>query len=302
MFQYNIKIDLCEDYCKMIKRWMSQQCIESQNSGWDLCYDFFNLQKKLLEPLKRKVLFSKEFACPLELESSLNWLVSKFEAGQNVTPHLSKGAFTPSKFDELLYDWGIYHFHLGGKMDKKTGLIKRTGPILFAKVDCEKVYCINIYSHGKNAEPPWSKQSMLRILHNNWPETIQQYRLPGIVSICPDSARHSKDVEIAAMRKSHVFSLIEVADGIVYCPPGGGLMSSGHSVKIVCFCNRLWNYFKECEIYIKNNITSLVKRIEQETGKKLGYKLVLKLWNENGKFYVVDIISMVSLIKVDISM
>ena len=174
--QYKIEMDLCEDYCEMVHSWMKEHGVQSDKDGEDLWYDFFNLQKKSVSPQKRIVHYSKEFACPSEVELGLKLLVQKFENGNDVSLHLSKDATSPSEFDGLLYDWGIYHFHLGETIDHQTGRIERTGPVLFAKIDNENVYCINVYSHGKNVQQPWAKQDLLKIIHNNWPQTFCNFQ------------------------------------------------------------------------------------------------------------------------------
>lgn len=108
--QYKIEMDLCEDYSEMVQSWMKEHGVQSDKSGEDLWYDFFNLQKKSVRPQKRAVHYSKVFACPPEVELGLKLLVQKFDNGEDVSQHLSKDAASPSEFDGLLYDWGIYHF------------------------------------------------------------------------------------------------------------------------------------------------------------------------------------------------
>ena len=70
--------------------------LRSHKDGEDLWYDFFNLQKKSVSPQKRIVHYSKEFACPSEVELGLKLLVQKFENGDDVSLHLSKDATSPS--------------------------------------------------------------------------------------------------------------------------------------------------------------------------------------------------------------
>ena len=134
----------------------------------------------------------------------LKLLVQKFENGEDVSPHLSKGATSPAEFDGLLYDWGIYHFHLGETIDNQTGRIKRTGPVLFAKIDDENVYCINIYCHGKNVQQPWTKQDLLKIIHNNWPQTIAKWKLPDGINYI------QKVLHLQQMLSMHLYEKAEL--------------------------------------------------------------------------------------------
>ena len=222
--QYKIEMDLCEDYSEMVQSWMKEHGVQSDKSGEDLWYDFFNLQKKSVRPQKRAVHYSKEFACPPEVELGLKLLVQKFDNGEDVSQHLSKDAASPSEFDGLLYDWGIYHFHLGKTIDHQTGRIERTGPVLFAKIDNENVYCINVYSHGKNVQQPWAKQDLLKIIHNNWPQTIAKWKLPDGIELCPESIALPSDSQYAFLRRSGISTAIFVDKGIAYISPGGGYM------------------------------------------------------------------------------
>ena len=297
--QYKIEMDLCEDYCEMVHSWMKEHGVQSDKDGEDLWYDFFNLQKKSVSPQKRIVHYSKEFACPSEVELGLKLLVQKFENGDDVSLHLSKDATSPSEFDGLLYDWGIYHFHLGETIDHQTGRIERTGPVLFSKIDNENVYCINVYSHGKNVQQPWAKQDLLKIIHNNWPQTIAKWKLPDGIELCPESIALPSDSQYAFLRRSGISTAIFVDKGIAYISPGGGYMSTGHSQEIVLYCQRVHNTLKHCELHIGNSITSLVKQIEEITGKPVGRRLHFKLIEIDNVLYVEEQQSKITLFKVE---
>ena len=297
--QYKIEMDLCEDYCEMVHSWMKEHGVQSDKDGEDLWYDFFNLQKKSVSPRKRIVHYSKEFACPSEVEPGLKLLVQKFENGDDVSLHLSKDATSPSEFDGLLYDWGIYHFHLGETIDHQTGRIERTGPVLFAKIDNENVYCINVYSHGKIVQQPWAKQDLLKIIHNNWPQTIAKWKLPDGIELCPESIALPSDSQYAFLRRSGISTAIFVDKGIAYISPGGGYMSTGHSQEIVLYCQRVHNTLKHCELHIGNSITSLVKQIEEITGKPVGRRLHFKLIEIDNVLYVEEQQSKITLFKVE---
>lgn len=297
--QYKIEMDLCEDYCEMVHSWMKENGVQSDKDGEDLWYDFFNLQKKSVSPQKRIVHYSKEFACPSEVELGLKLLVQKFENGDDVSLHLSKDATSPSEFDGLLYDWGIYHFHLGETIDHQTGRIERTGPVLFAKIDNENVYCINVYSHGKNVQQPWAKQDLLKIIHNNWPQTIARWKLPDGIELHPGCIAPPSDTQYASLRKNGISTAIFFDKGIAYISPGGGYMSTGHSQEIVLYCQRVHNTLKLNELYVRDNITSLVRQIEEITGKSVSRRLRFKLIEIDNVLYVAEMQSNIALFKVE---
>ena len=184
MIERQVIMDLCEDYSQMVRLCLLERGIKSDKTGTDLWYDFFNLQKKTINATPRSTLVSEEFSCPDELLPGLNLLIDKLKPGQDVSLHLSKDALSPTEFDGLLYDWGIYHLHLGEIIDPATGRIERTGPVLFLKIDENSAYLINVYNHGRGIKQPWSMQELIQIIHNNWPSIIAKYRFPcGMSSI-----------------------------------------------------------------------------------------------------------------------
>lgn len=300
ILRYKIEMDLCGDYSELVQDWLKCHGIQSDKKGEDLWYDFFNIQRKSIKPQKRAVHYSKEFTCPPEVELGLKLLVQKFENGDDVSLHLSKSAALPSEFDGLLYDWGIHHFHLGKAIDNQTGCIERTGPVLFAKIDKENVYCINIYNHGKNVQRPWSKQEMLKIIHNNWPQTIAMWKLPDGIELYPESILPPVDSQYASLRKSGISTPVFVDKGIAYFSPGGGYMSTGHSQEIVRYCQKIHNTLKRNELYIRDNVTILVIQIKEITGKPVGQRLHFKLIKKDNVFYVVELQSKTALFKVEL--
>lgn len=289
MLKYHIKMDFCDDYSRLVKYWMQKQGLQSDKDGWDLWYEYFNFQKKNIVPQKRKVWKSKEFSCPQEFEKGLGMLIQRFEQGKDISMYLSKMAQNPSKGDDLLYDWGIYHFHLGEKIDSKTGYCERTGPLLFAKVDDMNVYLINVYRHGA-----WTKQEMLKIIYNNWPNIIERYRIPEVVRV----TEKPSDSEYAEIRKAHRSIFLEVEENAVYWAPGGGYMASGHSIEITRHCDRIYNGLKEFEFDIKTKrFHDVIRYIEMCTRTELGNELHFMLWEEKNELYIVELHSKIALTK-----
>lgn len=284
MEEYKIKMDLCEDYSRLIRKLMEVEGITTEKTGFDLWCDYFNLLKKHILPKKRNVLFSKEFVCPPKEIRGLELLVDKFEKGLDVTQHLSRRAIVPEEFDGLLYDWGIYHLHLGEDVDEETGFMDRTKYVLFAKVDEENVYCINIYPHGKGVVQPWTKQEMIKILHDNWPEVMHRYRVPGAAEM----TEHLSDVEYAKARKNNLNVGIEVEKGTVYLPPGGGYTSSGHSTEVIMRSQRINKALIMTELRVRENVKHIVADIEDCTGEVVDYELEFTLLGKDNSLFVLE--------------
>lgn len=280
-YKYNVEINFKQDWVNRLKKELESYGYNVKETGDDICFNYFNLKKRLIQPTPRKVMISKEFKCPEELKNGLNLLKEKIEKGEDIHPYLSKKILDLSYHDDLLNDWGIYHLHLGTEIDKNTKFIKRTEPLLFARFDEGHVYFINIYTHGA-----WTKQKMIRILHENWPESIERFRMKGIESVTPKLT----DKQYAMLRKSHVSTFVELEKGVLYFPIGMGYMSSGHSTEVIRLCNHYSKILYKYEKYVKESIVSIVNLIEKG-GKNISNKLHFHLWLENNKVFVYELYS-----------
>ncbi|WP_206406623.1 hypothetical protein [Clostridium sp. ATCC 25772] len=280
-YRYNVIINFKQDWISRLKKELESYGYIVKETGDDICFSYFNLRKRLIQPIPRKVMISNQFKCPKEFKKALNLLKDKIEKGENIYPYLSKRILNLSYHDDLLNDWGIYHLHLGTEIDKNTKFIKRTAPLLFARFDEGHAYFINIYKHGA-----WTKQKMIRILHENWPESIGQFRMKEIESVTPKLT----DKQYAMLRKSHVTTIVEVEKGVVYFPIGMGYMSSGHSMEVIRLCEHYSNVLYDYEKHIKDNIVAIVKLIK-DRGGNISNKLHFHLWLEKNKIFAYELYS-----------
>ena len=148
----------------------------------------------------------------------------------------------------LLNDWGIYHFHLGDSLEK-TGFIKRTGPVLFARVTDEYFYMLDILGHGS-----WSQQRLVEIIHTNWQESVSLFKIPEgyRLSNAPPS-----DEDIAQFRKYGISTFIQISDGTTYFSLGGGYSRSGLSMDVRVTCNCCSATVRKLEKHVRNNLSNL---------------------------------------------
>lgn len=246
--------------------------IETKNE--DISFWYFNYIRRLVNPRPRNVLFSQEFNCPPELKSGLDNVIQKIKDGKDIAPHLSKQIKNLKYDDDLLNDWGIYHIHLGTKMDN-SNFIERTGALLFARFDELNAYCINVMPHGS-----WSKQDMVKCVHQNWPESVSRYLLKGI----SDLEYTPSDKDIKTLRKGHITTMVKIADGIIYAPLGGGFMTSGISTEVVrisdYYMQRMWEFEK----ILKERTEDIVRAL---AGKE-DVPIRLHLEISNGDCYAVE--------------
>jgi hypothetical protein len=203
---------------------------------------YFNLQHRLISQRPRTVHRANAFACPPGVQAGLNLVEGKLTRGEDLRPHLSRGLLNIDYTDGLLNDWGIYHFHLGTTLDA-DGFITRTGLLLFARITEDDAYLIDVRAHGA-----WTSLSLLQAVHANWPDTLDRFRLRGVVGLAyPPGQRAPSDAEIARLRRANVNVLHELSPGQVYAPAGGGYATDGTSVNVVRANDALVRWLRNLE-------------------------------------------------------
>lgn len=278
MESQRIQIDLYGDWVELLRhRLLRLGCMVSkQISPEKLPMVYFNVRKRLLEPHPRKVLKSAEFSCPNHLISGLDLLVEKVQSGMNLTPHMSTKIMTAEFNDFLLNDWRIHHFHLG-RILQKDGFIKRTGPLLYAFVTDGNFYLLDVKGHDG-----LSCKHLLEILHINWPEIISRFRMN-----CKGMEYVPTDGEINKLRKACCSYSLEMSDGTVYFPIGGGYASSGMSDEAIRSADYYSGYMQWFEEYILENAAELA-RLAAAVGRPFGEELEFKLAIRDDWFRVVE--------------
>ena len=179
---------VCEWSADFLGDWRDNMALHLDSLGYtvpatdDAEKVFFKLrsvERRTVSIKPRAVFVSREFTCPSELVSGLEDLKRKVRAGDDVKPHLSKGIFNADYEDALLTDWGVLHFHLGQNPHKSiTGLVERTGPVLFALVTDDAFYLIDVKGHGS-----WANKDLVEIVHRNWPHLIARFKLNGVLGV-----------------------------------------------------------------------------------------------------------------------
>jgi hypothetical protein len=270
--EYEIKMDFYRDWISHLTKFLEQAGYTPATDQKDVSLQYFNLVRRLVRPIPRKVLIAKEFKCRPKLQSGLDLVKEKIEQGIDLRPHLSTKIIDLDYDDDLLNDWGIYHLHLGTTL-RADGFVKRTGPVLFARFDEQNAYFINVMEHGS-----WTNQEMIRIIHRNWPESIERFRLKDVTGL----SKPVTDKDIKAYRAAHVNSIIEPEPGVIYGPPGMGIMTAGTGLEVVRASDYYAFLMRNYEDTIKENIDELAEKAKDEgvdLGKKLSF--ILKIEGKN---------------------
>jgi hypothetical protein len=282
--KYKINANFYDDLVEILKKELLSIgfAVKPNEEKRNICLWYFNLRKRLVMPVPRIVLISKEFSCPPDLNDGLKMIKEKIVKGQNITPHLSRRIsaqkITNLDYDDaFLNDWGIHHLHLGTVI-KDDGFIDRTDLLLFARFDNKYAYFINVMPHGS-----WTKQQLIKILYDNWPVSIEMYRLKGVLGL----ERKISDDDYKALRGSNVSTAVEIGEGIVYGSIGGGYTTSGLSVEVLMasdYFTKLVHKLEEDLRSNKNNVIDLFEKENVTLENELEFHLAIK----NGEYFAIE--------------
>jgi hypothetical protein len=178
----------------------------------DLAIQYVSWRARLIPARPRRCHRSAELKASrkaVEHQAALDAIAAKIRAGEDLTPHLSKGVAKPVKDDPMMADWRIHHLHLSTAIGDR-GFVKRSGDLLFAAIDPDDAYLIGVYPHGA-----WTRQEIAEILIRNWQGAGRFIGMSGVKLNGPNLT----DEERQKARTGGLFMPIEV-DGKLYMPPG----------------------------------------------------------------------------------
>lgn len=165
---------------------------------------------------KWNVIESPSLHCPSNVKKGFDLLKDNLRNGTNIGSYLSKGYLKPYD-DMLLNDWGIHHFHLGESIDN-DGFIKRTDELAFVIFDGDDAYIIAIQKHGN-----WANQKFIEEIDKNWSNIIEHSLVKNIGSLSFSPTDEMQE----QFRKLGLISFIQLPNGKIYAPIGGGYNING---------------------------------------------------------------------------
>lgn len=243
---YDLKKDL-EDYCVGELTKLQKRVVNN-----DPVYSYLLYYEKFISLRPRKIVKSKQFSPHLRYIDGLKSLEDAIENGGDLNLYQSKG-YDRLNEDQMYNEWGIRHFHLGEKVDSKTGKIERTEHVLFAIVTHNTVYFIQVKSHKS-----FSSKIFLEIVDSNWPELIKQYLIDDSVRLF--SKVGSKDRH--KLRKAGVISFTQLKNGKIYMPTNGGYATNGSSNKLITKKIELEKRLSSIEKNLDKNRLKLAKDLQ----------------------------------------
>ena len=243
-------------------------------------------RRRHIVPCKREVFVSNEIKCKLSCDEFLRFapiveeIISDFRNGNDINGRLSEQADNPETNDAMLWEWNLYHLHLGkGKKNANSKLYQRTGHLLIVYIPegTPSVYLIDVSEKHKNNNVVFSRKRYLEIIDNNWPELLSEYEMHGI------TPEHSlTDEERAALRSHHGNTLNHI-NGKMIGNPGIGITSAGSSVLHIMQADYFMNIIDQLEKQCRELQKEYVPRQIPEYNN---YKL--KFDKDEWRFYVVE--------------
>lgn len=283
-FQWTMEIDLLSDLKDLFYRILTARGFSDVTKDTSL-YQFFNMEKRIITMRPRFVKKAKEFVCPKGYELALNEFEKKIMNGDNLAPFMSEKIKKSAYNDLLLNDWGIQHFHLSRRY-RDDGFVQRNEYQIFAYVTETTVYLIQVYPHADS--DLYSKKDMLVILQKNWPELLEQFRVPGFVQLNENLTDH----EYGEIRKAKAISFVELGEKQVYGMIGGGCASSGLSLDAIRnadFWSDRITELQECLVENAELIGKSIIKIQNDKSASYLCMDIKLLWVDNeNQILVVD--------------
>jgi hypothetical protein len=231
-----------------IKKLLEKENLEHQWNDHQVI-SFFSFKTRLVESKPRKIKYSSKFVMPTdnELIAGVKLLERNISMGINLFPHLSRRIFDTTFTDGMLFDWGIHHFHIGIKEDKKNPqLIQGKNEIIYGFVTDTVIYFLIIGVHGQ-----WADKDILLIVRNEFPDLITPFKLNGIIGL----EKNITEKEHNALRSAGVNTITEL-NGEFYAPLGGGITTAGTNIP----ATRQWHFIcrllDKIEDYLQKNLIS----------------------------------------------
>lgn len=238
----------------------------------ELSLTFWNFVTRRIPRVPRTVHKASAFPSQVKEQAGLDVLLAKFAAGDDVNPHLSRGrldAGDANFHDGLLNDWAIHHFHLG-----PNG--KRTGDCLFAVVTDANVFCLDVLGHGKYGEI-----DLVQRIHDTWPQLIAPMKMTLLPTQTPPTAK-----EIMDARRAGISPLIQLADGTVYAPIGGGITTARVGGNVVSLSDYGFEYVSNWQKWFDGQTPK-----EDATAHGVTEPVAFTMMFDGNKFYAVDKVS-----------
>ncbi len=220
----------------------------------DISIHYFESLRRRLAMRPRVLKAAKDFSCPADMRVGWTLLQPKVRTGGDLNPHLSLRHASLLNRDGLFAEWGIHHFHLGtAPYPKNPAYIGRTPSLVYALVDDETFYAINVYGHQD-----FEEGDVLETLHQNWPERIARYRVNGV------TGGGWTKFQRRTLRNGNCNVAVTVADGTVYMPISGGVTVSGRNGEAIKWADYWKLFIRDLQCRFEQELVALIPALERQ--------------------------------------
>jgi hypothetical protein len=240
----------------------------------ELLMIYGNWRSRFVRPTARTVEMSSQLKTSAKLsehKTAVDEIVRAIEAGDDLTPRLSRGvktAYEPtatrnpklhrrSDLDLLIADWGLHHLHLGTGVEA-DGFVARTDDLLFAGFSDDAAYLIGIYPHGS-----WALQELVEILVTDWPgNPVVSQSFSGFRLI-----QRQTDAEHLEARKGGVAQFVEINDTVYM--PGSGMTTAGTPIHVTMRRNAIMDTLDRLRSHLPEILSELDKQFPPQSSTEV---------------------------------
>ncbi len=196
-----------------------------------LMLDWMHFQTRCVVPLNRRV--RRASFDPGKYKPIVDNVQEALENSQSLKDRVSRQILkrfkrNHLKQDPLLWHWGVHHFHLG-EFDADLGYAKGTNDLLFVFADMNEAIILGIGEHDQIGEQ-WIFEKIFEIS----PELLEKYTIRGI--------RGPRGFPNTSPKQnwSKLNFMYQYKEHAIF-PPGQGVTSSGHALRLVKSLDRLFH-------------------------------------------------------------
>lgn len=238
---------------------------------------YLGICRRSISSTPRSVHRSKSFTCPPKHAAVLADIERKIISGDDLSIYLSTDIRQLTNVDYMLNTWGIHHLHLGNVTrtgGKNRGFVKRTRFLLFCHFTAGDAYFIGVFHHDS-----FSSQNVMQIMHDNWSNTLDEYRLHGVTG---DQLSEEQAREQRRKRMNYVLTM---QDSTVYLPPGNGTTLSGENVADIIETDWWLDRLR----HMQQSISGFIEREKARIVPPLVFPVELRLCIVLNEFCVEDV-------------
>lgn len=230
------------------------------HENWNLLlHRYFAFRLKYITVGKRNIRVSRELSSKLDTHPAKDSCFTIFSTiinGIDINPYQGKGLINADFHDDMFNDWGIHHLHLNNTKNSPSDyFVKRSDYLLFVRCTDTIIYVLDIYLHKeKNI---WGKKALIKIIHDNWPETIADKRVGRLY---PDFS----DEEVQSVRRKGYTFGINVDESTGYLLLGHGYATSGDNMMAGQLTNKVHRWMWQNEYLFKADKQEFIRLLREQ--------------------------------------